>query len=504
MVGHSWHYPDEISNDLKGVDLPAGVKAEVLACAWEYSRCVISHYTNWKRYVAFMRIIIIGTIAEFRGSLFDMTEDDDNMLGFSLNQVLYDLFEDTAGAKDMAWEYKTFLTVTTDKTSERQHDQFFRAYIKAVSSSPQNWYRLRDCDALCRFTIAAALVCNDIDDVWFSDEQWNVLTEVGDTLYDAIAFYKHRAEGETNNTFAYMPEEIRIDTFRNAREVLWALDVAYAQKPEWQVIVNMIRFFGGPIHMMMRRYRFVEEGLVVGKSEDESVRKAAKKHEKLWHRLELDNSRQQQGQAHFDKILAKEDKLLFRGFVNILDEANRRDSPLSSPSQDSGNVLEEKRFGGQLLSNTDSPSFDALQDANCPPGWSASGQNGGSSLIYCCPGGSHFNHGEQGCKIGSTTVLVDNPSYTAIVSSLYAAEQDSSPATAKATATEASTTAEETTEASTSASTTMDTTTMDSGSGASGNGASMTASSTSSQAGAPAVITAAPLLGAAALALFAL
>ncbi|KAK4623793.1 Alpha-ionylideneethane synthase aba3 [Fulvia fulva] len=349
MPAYKWHYPEEIANDLQSVDLPPSVKAEVFACAWEYSRCVIPHYTNWKRYVAFMRIIIIGTIAEFKGSLFDMTADDDNMLGYSLNQVLYDLFEDTAGAKNMAREYKTFLTVTSDKTSDRQHDQFFRSYIKAVPSGPANWFRLGDCDALCRFTIAAALVCNDIDDVWFDNEQWNVLAEIGDTLYDAIAFYKHRAEGETNNTFAYMPEGIREEAFRNAREVLWAMDTAYAKRPEWQVIINMIRFFGGPIHMMMRRYRFVEEGLVIGKSEDENVQKAAKKHEKLWHRLELDQSRQQAGQVHFDRILDKQDAILFEGFVDILNDGNRQDSAMSSPTID-GEA--EKRFGGALLSDS--------------------------------------------------------------------------------------------------------------------------------------------------------
>lgn len=258
----------------------------------------------------------------------------------------------------MALEYKTFLTVTTDKTSDRQHDQFFQQYIKAVSSSPENWFRLRDCDALCRFTIAAALVCNDMDDVWFSDSQWDVLAEIGDTLYDAIAFYKHRAEGETNNTFAYMPEEIRVDTYRNAREVLWALDVAFARSPEWQVIINMVRFFGGPIHMMMRRYRFCEEGLVIGKCEDERVRKAAKNHEKLWHRLEEreGQSRKQAGQLRLEKILSKQDKLFFRGFVDILEESNRQDSALSSPAQrnslDAGEEGKaKKKFGGDLLND---------------------------------------------------------------------------------------------------------------------------------------------------------
>lgn len=371
MVDHRWHYPKDIANDLDGVDLPPKIKAEVLACAWEYARCVIPQYTNWKRYVAFMRIIIIGTIAEFKGSLFDLTADDKNMLGFDLDQVLDDLFEDTPGAKDMAREYRTFLTVTSDKTSERVHDQFFSRYAKAVSSHPANWFRLRDCDALCRFTIASALVCNDMDDVWFTDLQWEVLTEVGDTLYDAIAFYKHRAEGETNNTFAYMPQEIRVDTFRNAREVLWALDVAFAKKPEWQVVINMVRFFGGPIHMMMRRYRFVEEGLVIGKSEDDSVRAAAKKHEKLWHRLEgRTESHEQEGQIRYEKILSKQDRLLFRGFVDILEESIRQDSPLACPVYTTTHHGKRRKTSEAADDSSDKPRFGgALQDVSAREQW---------------------------------------------------------------------------------------------------------------------------------------
>lgn len=351
IMAHMWHYPDEIANDLQHIDLPPAVKAEVLACAWEYSRCVIPQYTNWKRYVAFMRIMIIGTIAEFRGALFDMTSNDDEVLGYDLDQVLDDLFGNSPGAKDMALEYKTFLTVTSDKTSDRRNDQFFSMYAKAVSSGPANWMRLRDCDALCRFTVAAALACHDHDDFWLRDDQWDVLTEIGDTMYDAIAFYKHRAEGETNNTFAYMPEEMRVEAFRNAREVLRALDVAFARDPEWQCVINMLRLFGGPIHVMMRRYRFVEEGLVIGKCEDENDRKAAKKHEKLWHRLDRSRSRQQEGQNRYKLILEKENKLLFRGFVDILESANRDDSPLSSPERDCVVEDADKRFGGELLSD---------------------------------------------------------------------------------------------------------------------------------------------------------
>lgn len=68
-VRDTWYYPPDIAHDLDGIDLPEHVKGEVLATAWEYTRTVIPHYTNWKRYVAFMRIIVMGIIAEFKGDL---------------------------------------------------------------------------------------------------------------------------------------------------------------------------------------------------------------------------------------------------------------------------------------------------------------------------------------------------------------------------------------------------------------------------------------------------
>lgn len=352
IISQRWYYPREIANDLDEVNLPPAVKAEILACAWEYSRSIIPQYTNWKRYVAFMRIIIIGTIAEFRGSLFDMAEDADNMLGYSLDQVLHDLFEDTVGAKDMSLEYKTFLTVTSEKTSERRYDKFFQDYARAISSSPENWFRLRDCDALCRFTIAAALVCNDIDDLWLSEEQWNVLAEIGDTLYDAVAFYKHRAEGETNNTFAYVPESVRVHAYEKAREILWALDMTFAKTHGWAYIINMLRFFGGPIHMTMRRYRFVEEDLTIGKPEDETVRDAAKKHVKLWHRLDFDLAKQQLSEARLRKILSMQDRIFFPGFVDILEQVKGNDSLLSTPDDPDASADGEHLFGGKIARAT--------------------------------------------------------------------------------------------------------------------------------------------------------
>lgn len=96
VVNERWYYPPEIANDLKDVDLPSRAKEEVFATAWEYSRCVIPEYTNWSRYVAFMRTIIIGIIAEFRGSLTDVVNDD-RILGYSLTEVLNTLCGGTVG-----------------------------------------------------------------------------------------------------------------------------------------------------------------------------------------------------------------------------------------------------------------------------------------------------------------------------------------------------------------------------------------------------------------------
>ena len=46
VVQEQWYYPAEIANDLEGVALPSRVKEEIFATAWEYSRSVITQYTN--------------------------------------------------------------------------------------------------------------------------------------------------------------------------------------------------------------------------------------------------------------------------------------------------------------------------------------------------------------------------------------------------------------------------------------------------------------------------
>ncbi|KAJ6622761.1 BcABA3 [Mycena sp. CBHHK59/15] len=316
----TWYYPPDIADDLKDVDLPDEVKGEIFACAWEYARCVIPHYTNWNRYIAFMRIIVMGTIVEFKGSMVDVAGGD-NILGYSLSGTLAALFEGTPGHEDMAREYRSFLLVTADKASDRRNGELFRRYVNSLAQSPGHWFRMRDCDALARFTIAAALACNDLDDVWFSDEQFHMLGEIGVTMYDAVAFFKHRSEGETNSSFAYIPEEMRVEAFRQCREVLWALDAAWAHQPKMQTVTNFVRIFGGPIHMMMRRYRFVEEDLTIGKPETKHVVMQTRANFKLWNRVDATKMKdvsQEEIQRYRDSV-ARSDELMFRGLAEFLE-----------------------------------------------------------------------------------------------------------------------------------------------------------------------------------------
>ncbi|KAJ8114722.1 hypothetical protein OPT61_g3466 [Boeremia exigua] len=320
-VQEQWHYPVEISNDLKGVSLLSRVKEEVFATAWEYSRSVIPQYTNWSRYVAFIRIIIIGTIAEFRGELVDVVNNDD-ILGYNLEEVLDTLFKGTPGRITMAREFRCFLLVSSHKS--RQADSIlFSRYSLALSRGPYQYFRMRDTDALARFTIAAALACSDLDDFWLTDDQFDIVAEVGNTMYDAIAFWKHRAESETNNLFAYVPDDERVRAYHRCREALWALDVTWILQPEMQVVANFLRFFGGPIHMTMRRYRFVEEGLTLGKRENEAVIAQTRNNHKLWNRVHNTEgvpTEIMESMELYKNILSSQDVLLFEGLYEILEE----------------------------------------------------------------------------------------------------------------------------------------------------------------------------------------
>jgi len=314
-LSDTWYYPDTFASDLDGFDLSAKEKREAITCGWEWARNVISYHTDWDRFIAFTRILIISAIAEFRGNLVDVIASD-RILGYDLGALLMTLCEGTPGHLGMVRECNAYLLFTSDKTSEQCSGELFRRYVNVLAQSPKQWFRMRDCDALLRFSIASALACNDLD-IWFTEPQWEILGEIGVVLYDAVTFFKHRAEGETHNTFAYMPEDLRIQAFRQYREVLWALDAAWAHTPHGQIIVNTVRFAGGPVHMTMRRHRYVEEDLCIGRPETEQVISNARQNVKLWNRFEAKTIIE--STQRYKDIIAQEHELMFPGLAESLE-----------------------------------------------------------------------------------------------------------------------------------------------------------------------------------------
>lgn len=327
----TWYYPPEIAHDLDGeTRLTEAQKVEIIGAAYEYTRCVIPHYTNYKRYVGFARCMIIGIIAEFRGDLMD-ENGGDSIVGYSLDGVLAQLFEGTKGHALMAREYKSFLIPAADKSSGRKHGELFRRYVNALASSPRTWFRIRDCDALSRFTIFSALACNDIEDIP-TDDECELLSEIGIYLYDAVAFFKHRSEGETNNTFAYVPWDMRIESFRIAREMLWALDSYYVRNPMGPLMVNFVRIVGGPVHMMMRRYRFVEEDCTIGRVEGDDIIELARQKVKLWNRVDVapkpdangnTDTVKAPGVQRYQDLMARRDEWMFPGLPEAFEAGEK-------------------------------------------------------------------------------------------------------------------------------------------------------------------------------------
>ncbi|KAK5658647.1 hypothetical protein OQA88_2042 [Cercophora sp. LCS_1] len=216
----AFFFPAEFNNDLVGIPgLSARMRAEVLNTAWEYSRVVIPQYTNWARYCCYVRLSAIGIISEYNGDLTDISSSS-KMLGYDVDELLDAMLQNRPGAEESKREFRTYLLITSAKSSGRRDDETFRRYVNHLVRSPRTWFRARDGDALIRFGIAAAFSSNDIDDIWFDDAQLEILNEICVTLYDAVAFFKHRAEGEIHNTFAYMDPTWRTDAYRRAREVL--------------------------------------------------------------------------------------------------------------------------------------------------------------------------------------------------------------------------------------------------------------------------------------------
>lgn len=114
-------YPKEIEHDLDGIPyLSENFIHEALATSWEYARCVIPSYTNWDRYVAFMRTVTIGIIAETDSTLVNVLAEDFRCGGHVVDEILNTLFEGTpAEDAEIARDYWTFLITTAEKTGDR-------------------------------------------------------------------------------------------------------------------------------------------------------------------------------------------------------------------------------------------------------------------------------------------------------------------------------------------------------------------------------------------------
>lgn len=77
---NKWFDPKELTNDLDSTSLLYDVKQSGIACAWQYVRCAIPHFTNRVRYLAFTRIILIASLSESRIDLIDVVDNDRDVL----------------------------------------------------------------------------------------------------------------------------------------------------------------------------------------------------------------------------------------------------------------------------------------------------------------------------------------------------------------------------------------------------------------------------------------
>lgn len=99
-ISERWYYPKEIENDLKDIDLSENFIAQTLTCAWEYTRSIIPYFTNWDRDIAFIRLMVIAVVTDFRGDLVDVAESD-ILLGYNVKDLFDILFGGTAGHEEV-------------------------------------------------------------------------------------------------------------------------------------------------------------------------------------------------------------------------------------------------------------------------------------------------------------------------------------------------------------------------------------------------------------------
>jgi hypothetical protein len=78
--------------------------------------------------------------------------------------------------------------------------------------------------------------------------------------------------------------------------------------------------------MMMRRYRFVEDGLMIGRPETEDVVAQTRQHVKLWNRVDAAGIQSSSTEtARYRNVIAGSKKLLIDGLADMLEGSNEGD-----------------------------------------------------------------------------------------------------------------------------------------------------------------------------------
>ncbi len=322
-----WAYPDEFADDLSGQGLSSEQVAEVLTISWEYVRSVVPVYTNWEKYMALVRLTQVGVVIEYNGDVVDiasLSRTDGTILGHDIHALIATLFGGTAVHEDMTREFTSGVLFASEKT-RRQPSHLLPLYARALATSPANYFRLRDCDGLVRFFITAALACNDVTD-WLTEDELQAMAELALTMYDSIAFYKHRAESEIANLYAYCGQDLafRVEAYKTARALLWAIDEQWCRTVRGRCATNTVRQVP-LIHVGMRRYRFVEDGLTLGMPETDEMIESAHKNVKLWYRG--DTCAEEAWDERTRDVVTEQGHLLYRGLAEVLLDAEQKMCP---------------------------------------------------------------------------------------------------------------------------------------------------------------------------------
>lgn len=86
-----------------------------------------------------MRVVVLATVVEFRGSLVDVTAGDD-VFDYDLQDITDALFGNFPHKAEMTRELRAFLLTTSNKTSDRRTGEFFRRYVNALPHPRSNGF----------------------------------------------------------------------------------------------------------------------------------------------------------------------------------------------------------------------------------------------------------------------------------------------------------------------------------------------------------------------------